>query len=154
MLKLLLSCIAHYHEKVFVSESLGCRGGSSQGLQQTPHDPGGVALPWVHPACKDIQFSSLIGRQVAWPVMCVHTPLSTIQTAKVAQAYNKRIECAALYSKDMSLSRAANMQSHLQSNTAVTGEQLCLAPKNCSSINALTQEQADGSQCMHTGREH
>ncbi len=114
MLTLLLSCTAQYHEEVFVSESLGCRGGSSESLQQAPHDPGGVALPWVHPACKDIQFPSLTGRQVAWPVMCVHTPLSTIQTTKVAQAYNKSVEHAALYPKDMSLSRAANMQSCLQ----------------------------------------
>ncbi len=108
MLTLLLSCIAHYHEEVFVSESLGCRGLSSEGLQQTPHDPGGVALPWVHPACKDIQFPSLIGRQVAWPVMCVHTPSSTMQTTKVAQACDKCIQCAALYPKDISMSRAAN----------------------------------------------
>ncbi len=116
MLTLLMSRIAHYHEEVFVSESLGCRGGSSEGLQQTPHDPGGVTLPWVHPACKDIQFPSLIGRQVARQVKVVHTPLVTIQTTKVAQAYDKRIERAALYPKDMSMSRAANVRSclHLQ----------------------------------------
>ena len=72
MLTLLLSCIAHYHEKVFVSESLGCRRGSSEGLQQTPNDPGGVALPRVHPACIHMHICpSQIGRQIAWPVMCV-----------------------------------------------------------------------------------
>ncbi len=99
MLTLSLNCIVHYHEEVLVSEGLGCRGGSSEGLQQTPHDPGGVALPWVHPACKNIQFPSLIGRQVAWPVMCVCVCIlfSAIQTTKVAQAYDKQIQCGALY---------------------------------------------------------
>lgn len=40
-----------YHKKVLVSEGMGSRGGPCQHLQEPPHDPGGVALPWVHPPC-------------------------------------------------------------------------------------------------------
>ena len=106
---LLLSCTAHHHEEVFVSEGLSCRRGSSEGLQQTPHDPGGIALPWVHPACRNIPFPTLIGRPVAQPVMCVHTPLFTIQITQIAQAHDEHVQGAVCYPNNTSMSRATNV---------------------------------------------
>ena len=48
-----------YHEEVLVSEGMGSRGGPCQHLYEPSHDPGGVALPRMHPSCHSVNTNSV-----------------------------------------------------------------------------------------------